>query len=228
MNQAAISADIVSFTALAEEDRRRLWSELEDELKDLKRMYPNQVILSRLVSGDHIELALREPQMSLRMALILKSRAKMFETKAKPVEKSRAKYFDERGLRVAIGVGANLSVSKETGLIDGEPIYMTGRKLQKQSTAGKGKIFIKDTLYFCSLDQNWNEKYELIFSFIDTLLSRCSKKQCEVLYYRLRGKAEEEIAGILGKSQSTVSQHTKLSGWHVIDKALEIYEREIS
>ncbi|MEX2608257.1 MAG: hypothetical protein WD708_13020 [Kiritimatiellia bacterium] len=227
MNQAAISADIISFTALAEGDRERLWNLMETELKELEKAYNKVVIVSRLVSGDHIEMALRQPQKSLRIALILKSRVKMFETKAQPVEESRAKYFDERGLRIAIGVGPDLSVSKETGLIDGEPIYMTGRKLQKQSTAGKEKIFIKNTLYFCSQHQDWNEKYELLFSFIDTLISHCSKKQSEVLYYRLLGKQEAEIAKILQKSQSTVSHHAKLSGWHVIEKALNMYEKEI-
>lgn len=228
MNQAAISADIVSFTALSEMDRKMLWGIVGEELKRIERDFKEDVSLGRLVSGDQIEIALKRPLKSLRIALILKTRVKFFETKGEPVEKSRAKYFNERGLRIAIGVGFLLNVSKKTGMIDGDAIYMSGRKLKSHSTAGKGKIFIKDTLFFCSKDPKLNEKYELIFSFIDTLIARCSTKQSEVLYYRLLNFSETDISQKLDKSQSTISRHAKLAGWNVIEKALNVFEGDFA
>lgn len=209
-------------------DRNALWGIVAEELKKIESDFREDVSLSRLVSGDQIEIALKKPQKSLRIALILKNRVKYFETKGEPVEKSRAKYFNERGLRIAIGVGSLLSVSKETGMIDGDAIYMSGRKLKSHSTAGKGKIFIKDSLFFCSKDLKLNEKYELIFSFIDTLITRCSKKQSEVLYFKLLNYNERDIAHKLGKSQSTISRHVKLASWNVIEKALNVFEEDFS
>jgi len=59
------------------------------------------------------------------------------------------------------------------------------------------------------------------------LLSKCSAKQSEVLYYKLLNYTEKEISERLKKSQSTISQHSTAAGWIAIEKALYYFENNL-
>jgi len=119
------------------------------------------------------------------------------------------------------------TLDQRKGVIDGEAIYLSGRKIKQLSTSDKQKIIIKSTLFFCSANADWNTRYEVIFSLLDVLLSKCSAKQSEVLHLKLRGLSESEISKRLKKSQSTISQHSTAAGWASIEKAVDLFEREI-
>ena len=60
---------------------------------------------------------------------------------------------------------------------------------------------------------------------IDALLNNATSRQCEVLYYKLLAKSEQEIANILGINQSGVNQHSTSAKWYCIEETLNFWEQ---
>ena len=128
------------------------------------------------------------------------------------------------GVRLAIGVGELRLVDKNMGIIDGDAIYKSGRKIAEFSTSGKERIIIKDTLYFVSGDKSMDLVMNTMLSFVDVLLKKSTNKQIQVLYYKLLGLKDAEIATLLGLGVSTVNKHSTLLGWNAISEMLDFYE----
>jgi len=62
---------------------------------------------------------------------------------------------------------------------------------------------------------------------IDTILSRCSPKQCEVIFNKLLELSEKDLSVKLNRNQSTISQHSTAAGWNAIEKAVNYFENNI-
>jgi len=228
MNFAAISADIISYTSLSELEKRSLESGIRNLISELSEKFTGQNFYGRLVKGDYIECAMNDPQYSLRIALLFKTFVKSFDFNVNKGDRSRLKYFFEHGLRLAVAVAPLTKLDAGKNLIDGEAIYLSGRAIKDLSTSDKKKIVIKNTMFFRSPDKGLEERYDTIFSLLDTIISNCSAKQCEVVYYKLLSFTEKEIAQKLNKYQSTISQHSTAAGWLSIEKAIDFYERNVS
>lgn len=226
-NFATISADVISYTSLAEEEKRELESAIKQLLFDLTVKYGKYSFFGRLVQGDYIECAVDSPKYALRIALLLKTLVKSFDFSKNAITDNRLKYFNEHGVRLAVAVAPLVKLDPEIGIIDGEAIYLSGRAIKNISTSDKQKIVIKNTMYFCSNDISLQEPYETIFSLLDTIISKCSAKQSQILYYKLLNLSEKEISQRLSKSQSTVSQHSTAAGWLSIEKTVNYFENSI-
>ncbi|MFP4620637.1 MAG: hypothetical protein ACLFM7_04960 [Bacteroidales bacterium] len=227
MNYATISGDVISSTSLSGRDKRRLEESINGLLNELSSRYSDEGFYGRLVQGDHVECAMRKPQYVLRIALILKTYIKSLELpKDKPKDK-RVNWFKEHGLRLAAAVAPLDSLDPKAGIIDGKAIQLSGRAIKNLDTSEKQKVIIKHTLFFCSPDKQTEEQFVPVFFLLDVLLSKSSPKQCKVIYYKLLGYNEGEIAGILGKYQSTINQHSTAAGWHAIEKSVEYFEKII-
>ncbi len=224
MNGAAISADVIAYTSLSEADRRNLEDKIKEVLDDLTQKYEH--FYGRIIQGDYIECAIPDSKHALRIALLLKTFIKSIElqnyTRSKGI-----KYFKEHGIRLALAVAPLTTVNPQRGIIDGEAIYLTGRLLRNYSTANKQRIVIKKTMFFLSPNKYVAEQFETIVTLLDTLIARCSAKQCEVIYLRLLGMSETAVSKKLGKNQSTISQHSTAAGWHAIEKAVNYFENYI-
>lgn len=227
-NGAAITGDIVSFTALAESDKRELEDRIRQMISGLDIMFANDGFFGRIIKGDSIEFAMQKPKHALRIALMLKTFIKSYELTNTQAKDPRIKYFSEHGLRLAVAIAPLSTLDPEKGIIDGEAIYLSGRKIKNLSTYNKQKIIIKNTMFFCSPDQKTEEQFDTIFSLLDTILQKCSAKQSEVLYHKLSGLTEKEVSEKLGKNQSTISQHSNAAGWQTIEKTVNYFEKNIS
>lgn len=227
MDFATISADIISYTSLSELEKRELESGIRDLLSELSVRFKNQSFYGRLVQGDYIECAMNDPQYSLRIALLLKTFVKSYDFKVRRDDKSRLKYFFEHGIRLAVAVAPLIRLDSEKDIIDGEAIYLSGRAIKNYTTSNKQKIVIKNTMFFCSPNNELENQFDTVFSLLDTIISKCSAKQCEVVYYKLLSFSEKEIAERLNKYQSTISQHSTAAGWLSIEKAIQFYEKAI-
>jgi hypothetical protein len=227
MNRATLSADVISYTALTENEKRKLESAIVGLLNELSVRYADQSFFGRLVQGDYIECAMQSPKYALRIALLIKTFVKSFGIDRKVITNSRLKYFFEYGVRLAVAVAPLEKLDRENGIIDGEAIYLSGRAIKNQSTSDKQKIIIKNTLFFCSPDKELTEQFDTLFALLDTLLSTCSAKQSQILYFKLLDLSEKEISEKLKKSQSTISQHSTAAGWLAIDKAVRYFENTI-
>jgi len=227
MNKASISCDVISSTALSMDDRQLIDSRIRRLLDILKDKYSDINFFARISKGDYIECAMDDPKFSLRIALILKTLIKSMELESANKRDMKTKYFKEHGVRAAVAVASLLKIDGELDIIDGEAIYLSGRALHKQETYGKDKVIIKNTLFFLSTDKDLEERLEPVFCLLDTLISKCSSKQSEVLYFKLLGMSEENIAERLGKTQATINQHSRSGGWNAIETAVSYFERVV-
>jgi len=227
MNYATISADVISYTSLSETEKRKLEGGINKLISDLSERYNKQNFYGRLVQGDYIECALDAPKYSLRIALLLKTYIKSIDLGLAKSHKSKLKYFLDHGIRLAVAIAPLTRLDPEKGIIDGEAIYMSGRSIKDFSTYDKQKIVIKNTMFFCSTNPESQTQYATIYALLDTILSKCSAKQSEVVFYKLLDISEKDIADKLNKYQSTISQHSTAAGWLSIEKAINYYENTV-
>ncbi|MBR0304172.1 MAG: RNA polymerase subunit sigma-70 [Bacteroidales bacterium] len=227
MNKATISADIVSSTELTQGALSQLQSEMKAFVKQIGIEYKGS--WGRLSKGDSVEIYIDNPQDSLRIALLLKTLVKKFKIDTECVgndtDKKRLDMFKTYGIRIAIGVGEMRIANKRTNMLDGEAIYASGRAIERQRTSNKSKIVIKNTLFFDSSDSKLTQQINAYLGFLDVLFKRATERQCEVVYYRLSGKSENEISEQLGIKQSVVNQHSTTFGWNAVEQLLKYYEQ---
>lgn len=225
MNAATISADIISFTALSTKDKEQLNSKIKELLSDLTEKYKTENFFGRMVQGDYVECAMFSPQYALRIALLLKTLVKSLEVSDS--KDLRIRYFREYGVRIAIAVAPLNEINANKGIIDGEAIYLSGRTINRMSTSNKKKVVVKDTMFFRSLNAEQQDEYDTVVSLLDAIISKCSQKQCEVLYNKLSGLTEKEICEKIGRNQSTISQHSSAASWNAIEKSVIHFEKYI-
>ncbi len=220
MNKAVISGDIIAFTSLSNANKQFV----EDHIKKLFEIIKHQyACYCRLIKGDYLECVIEHPEKSLEVALLIKTFIKSLAI-PKDTSDKRIKYFKNYGIRLAIGIGKLTRYDKNNGIIDGEAVYLSGRKINDESTHNKKRIVIKNTLYFVSTNPQLNQQFEAFFSLIDFILNKATAKQCEVVFYKLQGFKEKEIAAIMDVSQPVINQHSLSVGWNALETAVNYYQ----
>ena len=219
MAQATISADIVSSTALSVEELTLLQSEIRQFLENLSEKSQGKN-WGRLFKGDSVEIFLYNPKEALRVALLLKSLVK--KASVAKTKNDKQELFKRFGVRLAIGIGEMRMADKEHDILDGEAIYYSGRLLEKST---EEKQTIKRSMFFACKTPVLTEQMDVILGLLDALLKEATPRQSEILYYKLFGKNEEEIAEILRIKQSAVNQRSNSAGWKAIESAVNYFEK---
>ncbi len=227
MYKAVISGDIISSTSLLVKDRVLLEQRLTALLEELNDKFD---VFGRVIKGDYLEFVIPKPQNALRVALAIKSFVKSvpINNTAKYKRNSRFQLFKTHGVRLAIGYGELTRFDPKKGIIDGEAIYLSGRLISGVSTFGKDRMVIKNTLYFTSNNEKLNERFESLLALIDTLITKATPRQSEVLYLKLLYNNETTIATKLNIGQSVVNKHSTSLGWNSIEKAVNYFDKTIS
>ena len=210
---ATISADIVSSTSLSEVETIELKQYIEEQLKMLETLYLGS--WGRLIKGDYIECVVPNASNAFRIALIIKNSIKAFE-----VEKTLgSKLFYTYGARISIGIGGMRIVDREQGIMDGEAIYLSGRSLAKMGSLSKGALTIE------TINENLSQNLRVIAVLTDAILNDATPKQSQVIYYKLLGYKESEIAEKMKIYQSGVNNHSSSAKWYCIEEALNYFEQ---
>ena len=212
---AAISAAIVSSTSLCIEETIALKQRIEELFSILEKRFPG--FWGRLIKGDYIECLLPSAKDSFRAALIIKSCIKSFPV----TESKKKKLFQTYGIRIAMGIGDMRIVDRGNGIMDGEAIYLSGRALSEMSTPNKNGTFLIEFA-----DKQLQPALQTVSMLTDALLNNTTKRQSEVIYYKLLSKSEQEIADILGVKQSGINQHSTSAKWYCIEEALNYFEQQ--
>lgn len=223
MKYAVLSGDIVAFTSLSNTQKETLEARLR-ALNIALAMKFNTY--SRLVKGDYWECVVPNPKDALTAALLAKSWVKAF-TVSPEKNQRRLKSFETYGIRLAVGLGTLDRFEPERGIVDGEAIYLSGRKINEESTHSKKRVVIKNTLFFASNDPLLDQTLEPLMALLDHTINKATEKQSLILYHKLLGKSENEIAEELNISQSSVNQHSTSLGWNAIEKAVNYFHYKI-
>lgn len=214
MMYAAISADVVSSTTLSVDETIALKQRIESLFRILEEKYPG--FWGRLIKGDYLECLLPSAKDALRVALLLKTCIKSF-----PLHDTEGKkLFQTYGVRMAIGLGTMRIVDREQGIMDGDAIYLSGRTLNAISASNR-----QMTLLISATDKRMEPALRTVGILVDALVNNATSRQCEVLYYKLLAKSEQEIADILGIKQSGVNQHSTSAKWYCIEETLDFWEQ---
>ena len=220
MVKATISADIVSSTSLSVEELALLQSEIRLFLERLSEKSQGKN-WGRLFKGDSVEIFMYDPHEALRVALLLKTLVKKTFSWGKETNAKR-ELFRKYGIRLAIGIGEMRTADRKQDILDGEAIYNSGRLLEK---AYKEKESIKRSTFFACPNSLLNESVDVMVGLLDMLLRNATSRQNEILYYRLCGRNEKEIAAILNIKQSAVNQRSNSTGWKAVESALNYFEK---
>lgn len=230
MNRATISADIIASSSLTARELDHLTQKIHhifDKIGTYYRENNKGKINMRLIAGDLIECLLFNPNDALHVALTLKSGIKSFPLD--PIKSTNStigkyrKLFETYGVRVAVGIGSMDLNLAQKDLWSGEAINISGRLISEQKTSNKERVTIKNTLFFSSENKYHDNIFQTTFSLLDTIFTRMTRKQSEVIFWKLIGYSEQDIASEFGVSQSSVNQHSKNAGWGSIEEALNLF-----
>ena len=224
MLNATISADIVSSTSLSVEELTLLQAEIRHFLDELSENSQGND-WGRLFKGDSVEIFLLDPRKALRIALLLKALVKKAPVSLKSNKNAKRILFRKYGVRLAIGIGEMRVADKKNDILDGEAIYNSGRLLEGQQKTAKDKPSIKRSLFFGSNDTVLSAQMDVILGLMDAILKEMTTRQSEILYYKLLGANEEEIALKLSIKQSAVNQQSNSFSWPSIESAVNYFEK---
>ncbi len=210
---ATISADIVRSTSLDTRDLIRLRNEIRDFLERLEPDYPG--FWSRIVRGDTIECVVPESKYSLRIALLLKLFVKM-----RVAQMECADLLLRHGIRFSIGMAELRYESRREDIINGPAIYLSGRNLDEISRRGEAFSVIE----MGAGSPDFNSFLNSYVALATDLAGSCSAKQSEVVFYKLQGYKEREIAEFLGIIQSAVNIRSTNAQWSLLRAAVRDFE----
>ena len=224
MPNATISADIVSSTSLSVEELTLLQSDIRHFLDELS-VNSQGSDWGRLFKGDSVEIFMLDPHKALRIALLLKALVKKAPVSLKSNKNAKRSLFRKYGIRLAVGVGEMRVADQKNDILDGEAIYNSGRLLESQKKTTKDKPSIKRSLFFGSKDVVLSSQMDVILGLLDAILKEMTIRQSEILYYKLLGSNEEEIASKLSIKQSAVNQQSNSFSWSSIESAVNYFEK---
>ena len=215
MAYASLSSDIVQSTTLSVADLKRLHDYILLFLNHISH-YHGSNLWGRLVKGDEVEIVTDRPNDILRVALLFKCYLKSFE----PSEKTGAD-FRRYGARIAIGIGDLRINDSNNGLVDGEAIYCSGRALSSLSEGKKSG----QTLILSSANAASDDALNAMLALVDALFNKMTRKQCIIIFHKLKGRNEKDIAQRLKISQPTVNKSVNSVSWTALSKALDYFEK---
>lgn len=185
---AVITGDIAGSSRLEGEQRRKLLDEIYKSFAAVDEIAGNDSVAFRfeVFRGDSFQGVLAKPEMALKTSLIIRAFIrKAFKTTLKDA-------FDAR---IAIGIGTiDLMPELHGGEGDGEAYRNSGPYLDKMN----------QTKGFLSIITPWEEaNKELLVeaALLDTIISRWTPAQAEVVSEYFKGKTQAEIAEQFNISQ---------------------------
>lgn len=201
--RAVLTGDIVNSTRLKKITEKKL-------LKILSQVLAAHQF--EFYRGDSFQVYVKNPTEALKTALICRAAA---------ISLVKSETISESDIRISIGIGAVTIPVKKLGTAKGEAFILSGRAFDEMTGAGT-------RLAMVSGNSLANAGLEIISDYLNAIFKVMTGKQAEVIFELLQGKAQQEVAGLLKKSKSTVHQHVMAGRWTEIEKLLQQYENIIN
>jgi hypothetical protein len=184
--KAVITGDIVRSELIALDKRDLLIQVLHQIVENLQDKSPMRMELFR---GDSFQIVVDSPEMSLKIASMMRAGLKSNTPKGSKTE------WDAR---ISIGIGTIDYRGDSIVTSDGEAFKLSGRGLD---TMEKNRLAV-NTCW-----QDVNEELDAGLAFVDDLITGWSVNQANAVYLSVgRGLSQANIASAIAKSQQNVSK----------------------
>ena len=208
-----VSCDVIDSTSLNMDDWIQLRKDIDTKLfPAIDTICPG--FWGRVVRGDTIECCLEKCWLSFRVALIIKCWFMEWASRH-----NAADGMKNAGVRYSIGIGPMRVIDRKMDLMDGPAIYMAGRNLDYISEGRLTSCFEMDTNH-----EDVNALIDNSLMLVDQIVGQSTDRQVPIVYGRLIGMTENEIASSLNISQGAVNQRAKSAGWPYIKYTLNLLE----
>jgi hypothetical protein len=196
--QAVITADIVNSTRLPAAKERKLLKRINGVLATYQHEF---------YRGDSFQAFLPDAAGALKAALLCRTAAICLD------EEETAMQSD---VRISIGIGQARPPVKTLSTAKGEAFVLSGRSLDELSkTSQRLVIAVAHPL--------GNEALQVLAGYINAIFREMTAKQATVIYELLLGQSQQEVAGKLKRSKSTINQHVSSGRWSEIETLLQHY-----
>lgn len=202
--RAVITADIVNSTPSWVAELRRRIEQIIYASQAKTEIY--------FYRGDRFQCYLADPYSVYRLALQLRTEARLFEKDRPNIETD---------LRISIGIGSVEMPVTQLATAQGAAFVLSGRGLDELEESER-RLRIQ-----CS-DVKTNIALKSISLFTDYLFKSLTMKQAEVLQHLLNNRTQLETAKLLNKSQSTINRHVQSMGWKQIEELINLYGESLT
>lgn len=209
MLRAVLTGDLELSTTMAADELGFIINALRIEANELQ----NMGVFSDMAffRGDGFQVMVKKPQEALRAALILKTAVNRAVFYGKGSKRSKIRY----DVAISIGLGEVPDGNTESHL-NSRPFILSGRGLdllkEKKMTLG----------LFSGHEEN-DMTYRALFEPFHWIMKHWSLASAELVHHKLKFKTEQEIAPILGISQSAVNQRSQAACWNGLVELLNHY-----
>lgn len=225
MESAVLTGDLINSQDISPKVKQNLYNKFSKYLHDLSENRANH-FRGEVNRGDWFQCIVYDPKFALRYSLRIKFFLRSFALFEKPdlvdeIIGKKPKVIPKAIIdaRIAIGVGEIDFLNNRLGNSDGQAFQLSGRLLDNMKTQRNGlNIDISD-------EEELKGELQTIFILLDTLIQKTTPAQCQVMYHKLNGKTESEIALKLKIYQSAVNQRSTSGGWRAIEAAINHYEK---
>ncbi len=221
---AIITGDIVASRRIAPLQKEMLYSDIDEFLRSLKKKW---LLDYETYRGDSIQCEARSPELSLRVALIIKSYVMAYtpEEIKKKILRSQKKDAVPKGyfnvafdIRLAIGIGAVDFIKRKLSSSDGPAFQLSGEALDNLKKDDNRRLVFK------TANEPLNADIEPVIYLLDALTQKWTQNQAILVLNKLQNKKDEEIAKLFKISLSAVYQRKKTAQWTAIEKAVTYFE----
>ena len=214
---AVITGDLVNSRLYNKNDYGIIIDRLKELFIQLNNIYPNGMVNFEIYRGDSFQGVVLQPELSLKIAIILRALFKSIE----PTSKKNIKNKGSSGfcdVRIAIGIGKIEHISERLGETQGQAFELSGLLLEDMKASNQ-RLAIK-TIY-----QDINDELDTSTKLADVIISKWSTKTSEpVLYSLLEGESQITIANKLSISQPAVHERLKNSNYDQIIPYIKRFE----
>lgn len=197
---AVITCDIVESSLLSAE-------ELKEYQQIVESLGNGEILLHpQFYRGDSFQLATK-PADALEIAVRIRIEMK--------------RLHEQNDVRVSVGIGRVSTLNENVLFSTGSAFEISGKNLDQLKNR-------KLNFLIQTEDSLLNDELETYCFFADVIINGFTKIQSNVIFYKLQGLDQAEIAKILDISQPAISKSLKTANWQTIERFLKRYKTLIN
>ncbi|PQA59756.1 hypothetical protein [Siphonobacter curvatus] len=198
---AVLSGEVIDSITLKIPERKKLQKNLEDLFHRLGGKNPlNLKLPFEVFRGDRFIGIVDTPAESLRVALLIRAYLKSDFYSGQSID-----------ARISIGMGTITYRSPNVAESDGEA-FQSSEQLLTGMKKHPNRVEVKSP--WKAFDDELNTGLVLL----ETIVSRWTGPQADIMYLKLLGHTEVTISGMLGITQSAVNQRSTAACWNAVDR----------